>query len=641
MDFFEHQDRARTRTAVLVLYFVLALLTITALINLGIYALIAWRSEMPPGYIDWLISTPSLWLCGAVIVVMAGGSVYKLWQLRDGGIAMADLVGASHVPPDTPITDEHQLINIVEEMSIASGMLPPQVFIMRKEKAINAFVAGFRPTETVLVVTQGALDQLNRDELQGVIAHEFSHILNADCRLNLRLLAGLAGILALGKVGEVLLHGNFRVGRHGSGRSEVAGVFVLILAGLLMMVLGYVGLFFGRLIKAAISRQRELLADASSVQFTRNPAGIAGALTKIRNGGGSRLLSPYAEDMSHMCFGDTLKFMRLGGLLATHPPVDERLAAIGPKWLAMARVDARKQSRADAAQQSTAHAPASGASFVGPDGTAPASPARPAASQVGRVTPEHVGYARSILDCLPPEFRRGLHETGGAANTLLALAIHASDADTADLLPRASDSRVEQQVISGHVATLQQLGSRLRLPVLDLALATLKQLPADERQALAHRIHDLVRADRKVSLFEFALERLVSDHLAEHAGRRPKVRFHKLAAVHEDCRLLLSVIIHAGKHGGEEAGAVFRRAADGLLPASMTLLAKNECRLEALQASLARLQALSPLLKAPVIDACAFAVLDDGKVQVHEAELLRTFATLLDCPMPPLFTGDM
>lgn len=257
------------------------------------------------------------------LLVMVCGCLFKTWKLRRGGKGLAAMLGARPIDPDTRHSDEKKLINVVEEMSIASGIPAPQLYVLDKEEAINAFVAGFRPSETVLVVTHGTLKKLDRDELQGVIAHEFSHIFNADMRLNLRLIAVLAGILALGKIGEFMLRGSSR--RSSSNRKGNS----LVLVGLALVVVGYLGLFFGRLIKAAISRQRELLADASAVQFTRNPAGLAGALIKIRNGNGSHLDSVHAEDMSHMCFGETWAFA-----FATCWPRIHRWMNVSAHWAA-------------------------------------------------------------------------------------------------------------------------------------------------------------------------------------------------------------------------------------------------------------------------------------------------------------------
>jgi len=264
MDFFQHQERARRKTGLLVLYFFLAVVAILVCVNLALLLAFAWMDvQLPPG--QWLTHPMTLGISLFTLLVMVCGCLFKTWKLRRGGKGLAAMLGARPIDPDTRHSDEKKLINVVEEMSIASGIPAPQLYVLDKEEAINAFVAGFRPSETVLVVTHGTLKKLDRDELQGVIAHEFSHIFNADMRLNLRLIAVLAGILALGKIGEFMLRGSSR--RSSSNRKGNS----LVLVGLALVVVGYLGLFFGRLIKAAISRQRELLADASAIRSISTP----------------------------------------------------------------------------------------------------------------------------------------------------------------------------------------------------------------------------------------------------------------------------------------------------------------------------------------------------------------------------------
>ena len=338
MDFFERQDRARRKTWLLVFYLLLAVATISVLLNLVVYFLVVqggyWvgegasyltrPGELAAGLGSWFTQPLSFAVTGTVMVTVLLGSGFKYLQLRGGGRAVAEMVGAREIDFTSHDPAERQLINVVEEMAIASGTPVPALFLLDEEPGINAFVAGYRPTEAVMVVTRGTVETLSRDELQGVVGHEFSHILNGDMRLNVRLMAILAGVLMLGVIGRFLLYGSF--GHHrrrgygvmssGRGRSRSnAGVVIL---GIALLVLGYVGLFFGRLVKAAVSRQREFLADASSVQFTRNPDGIAGALWKIQqHQAGSLLSGRHAEDTSHMCFGESVTAGFIGWMRPT------------------------------------------------------------------------------------------------------------------------------------------------------------------------------------------------------------------------------------------------------------------------------------------------------------------------------------
>lgn len=641
MNFFEHQARAKRRTSLLVLYFSLAVLLTAMAVNLVCLLAMNWMVRPTPAS-EWFTSAPAAWIAGATLLIITGGSALRFWQLRDGGAALADMLGARRIEPGSNTSAERQLINIVEEMAIASGIPVPELFVLDNEQAINALVAGHRPTETCVIVTRGALEQLSRDEMQGVIAHEFSHVFNADMRLNLRLIATLAGIVAIGKTGEFLLH-NARFSHFDSRGRRQDALPVLLLAGVALMAIGYIGLFFGRLIKAAISRQRELLADAGAVQFTRNPAGIAQALIRIRNGNGSYLNNRHAEDMSHMCFGETLP-LKLRGLLATHPPLDERLAAIGSQWPARARADERSRrtatptpAGADAATPEAASGPAAAMAFAATTGAPAATPPlRPRASDVvGTVTPAHLGYARTIHASIPAPLREALHQPEGAELMICALVLSVSE-QPGQLLPSLSLPSDQQARLAHYLQEVQKLGTRLRLPLLDMAIPTLKPLPQAERDQLLTRLEALVRADRRITLFEFVLLHILEDHLGKTAARSQRTLYRSFQPLADEIRLLLSTMIHAGG-AQQDPARLFQRLGTALLPTGTTLLPREQCRLDRLADALKRLAGLTPLLKSLLVDACADAVLADRRVQVAEAELLRAVCTLLDCPMPPLF----
>ncbi len=626
MDFFQHQERARRKTGLLVLYFILAVAAVVLCVNLALLLAFVWMDVqlVPPS--QWFSHPLTLWITLFTLLVMVCGCLFKTWQLRRGGKGLAAMLGARPIDPDTRHGDEKKLINVVEEMSIASGIPAPQLYVLDKEEAINAFVAGFRPSETVLVVTHGTLKKLDRNELQGVIAHEFSHIFNADMRLNLRLIAVLAGILAVGKIGEFMLRGSSR--RSTSNRKGNS----LILVALALVVVGYLGLFFGRLIKAAISRQRELLADASAVQFTRNPAGLAGALIKIRNGDGSHLDSVHAEDMSHMCFGETLGF-RFRNLLATHPPLDDRLGALGSDWVARAR--SRARSATQAATPSTASVPEGVSAFQGDSGAS----VEPSTSRrVGTVSDADLGYARTLLETLPADLHKKLHNPHQAELALYALILSSSDSEPQRLLQNAGLGEHLSDLLPLR-QQLSELGSRLRLPIIDLALPTLKGQPSAQRKAILERLTSLTQADQRTTLFEWTLVALARQQLDDHARRNRHTRFNRYRAVAGELQLAFSVMTWASGARDEQARALFRQASHGLLPEARTLLPLSQCSSQRLGQALDRLADLSPLLKGPVIDGLADLVLVDGKVQVSEAEMLRAIAALMECPLPPLFAG--
>ncbi len=271
---------------------------------------------------EFVVWDPAIFLYATLgtLAVVICGSLYQTAALAKGGSAVAESLGGRPIGVDTTDPDERRLRNVVEEMALASGVPVPSVYVLEDE-GINAFAAGHTPEDAAVAVTHGCMVLLNRDELQGIIGHEFSHILNGDMRLNIRLMGILFGILCLAVIGRLLLYPG---GRSGRDKNPV------MLLGIALIVIGAIGVFFGRLIQAALSRQRELLADASSVQFTRNPAGLSGALQKIGLAG-SRIASPHAGEASHMFFENGLSIPFLS-MLATHPPLGERIRAIDPGW---------------------------------------------------------------------------------------------------------------------------------------------------------------------------------------------------------------------------------------------------------------------------------------------------------------------
>ena len=316
MNFFRYQHQARRATTRLVLLFVLAVLAIVLAVNLAAYPVLGGDLQ----------AQALLSLATALVIGIA--SWWRVRALRGGGALIAAQMGGRLVPADTSDPLLRRYRNVAEEMAIAAGIPVPLLFVLDDEQGINAFAAGYSPSDAAVAVTRGALLRLNRDELQAVIAHEFSHVLNGDMRLNIHLMGMLFGILMLGVIGRRLLGvvGNSGLGRRRGGLGPLS---VAIAAGLAAMIIGAVGVFFARLIKAAVSRQREVLADASAVQFTRNSAGLAGALKKIAGlPQGSRLEDRAgAEEVSHMLFGEGFAYRRW---FATHPPMLERIGRLEP-----------------------------------------------------------------------------------------------------------------------------------------------------------------------------------------------------------------------------------------------------------------------------------------------------------------------
>src|SRR5262245_7939637 len=417
-NFFQQQDSARRKTFQLVVYFVLAILILIALVYGLLLALSVYSADAP---VSWW--QPELLLLAApgVGLVVGGASAFKVAQLASGGQAVALMMGGQEVPGTTTDARQKRLLNVVEEMALAAGVPVPPVYVLQ-ERSINAFAAGYAPGDAVVAVSQGCLKYLTRDELQGVVAHEFSHILNGDMRLNIRLIGLIFGIMALSIIGRILMHTS---GGRSSRRDGSRGGMVLL--GLGVLVLGLVGAFFGRLIMAAVSRQREYLADASAVQFTRNRDGIGGALKKI--GGlaeGSRIDNPQAAEVGHMFFANAFAGEGLAGLLATHPPLVERIRRLDPQF------DGQFPGvRPVGVDREELEGPRPGR--VPPFAGMPRLPGLPqvpvpvlgfadeAASGVGHVDPEVISYAQALHDGMPDVLRVAAQEPFGARALVYAI----------------------------------------------------------------------------------------------------------------------------------------------------------------------------------------------------------------------------
>ena len=640
MNFFEHQEQARRQSAQLVVWFALAVVGIIAALYLVFSILMAGLYGPEPSFTGNLAQGIDWWNPGLLAVTAIGaagviglGSISKSLSLRGGGSVVAEGMGGRLIDQDSTDPEERKVLNVVEEMAIAAGAPVPSVYLLEQQESINAFAAGYTPDDAVIGVTRGTIQLLSREELQGVIAHEFSHILNGDMRFNIRLIGIVYGILLIGILGRLVIYGGgYGVGY---GRSDRGNRGAIVIAGLALFLIGSIGFFFGRIIKSAVSRQREYLADASAVQFTRNPDGIAGALKKI--GGhtyGSAVETPRTEENSHLFFGNALGSGLFSNALATHPPLEERIRRIDPSF----EGEFPEPTSAGVAQDAAA-AGFGGSQFTGGESTARAGHVT---DQVGTLSRDHMAYGAALRSSVPQELLEAAHDPFSAEAVVYGLLLDVDDEGHRQQQHEILRTRISAELLGeiDHLATaLMQLDPRVRLPLLDLTAPALRRLSERQADDFSTTIHELVEADEQLTVFEFALQTIVQRRLEHSHGRRTeKVRFKRIQAVEADVVVLAGALALAGHRRQQDALAAFRSAI-----AALPHISDGNARAydlpkpskEALTEALMRLEQASPRLKQYVIEACARGVLHDEKVTVQEAELLRAVAVALDCPLPP------
>lgn len=669
-NFFEQQDEARKKSGYLVFLFGLAVLGITLLIY-GLFLLVAIAGQDKNSssggigaevYVGVFVMT----FIG-VLVVVGGCSLFKIMSLRrGGGEAVAQALGGTLLHPQTSDLDERKVMNVVEEMALASGTPVPPVYVMEQENSINAFAAGYSPDNAVIGITRGAIETLSRDELQGVVAHEFSHILNGDMRLNIRLMGVIFGIIAIAVIGRVLL----RIGFYSSGgrKKDARAAIAMALVGLGLMIIGGVGVLAGRLIQAAVSRQREYLADASAVQFTRNPDTIGGALKRI-GGVGSSLASGHSAEVGHMCIANAMSSWGFGPF-ATHPPLEERIKRIDPSWDGTFpdpfEAIQQRQSEAKyrepekispipmAGEEGVEGLPgmpggmlgaAIGGAVIADAMGAGGSPATEAAvDQIGQVSPTHVAYMHELLGAIPQELKDAAHDPQSARAVIYTVLLDKDASVRSTQLefvakhadPTVTEKAKELAGMSG------DMPKEARLPLIDMAVPALREMSDAEYQLFKKQVDALIKADGRVDLFEWVLQRLLVRHLDLHfvQGPEPKVQYYNLRGLTEPCGTVLSALAHIGQREASEAESAFDAGAGELGVGAISLTDRKSVKLNNVGKALDKLMLASGREKQKVIRACAKTIAADGEVTRGEGELMRAVADSLAVPMPPLLPGQ-
>jgi Zn-dependent protease with chaperone function len=645
MNFFQHQDAARSASRRLVVLFTLGVLAVVVAINFVVLFALATAEQHGvvltnpelrhtgfwPNFGAWAAARPGTILVTTLVVVGVIGlaSLYKTMVLGGGGGVVARSLGGVRISPDTTDPQQRRLLNVVEEMAIASGVPMPEVYLLEQESGINAFAAGHNPANAAIGVTRGTITTLNRAELQGVIAHEFSHILNGDMRLNLRLMGLLFGLLVIAMIGRTVL----RLGSGGRS-SKDKGLGPVMVVALAALIIGYIGLFFGRLIQAAISRKREQLADASAVQFTRDPTGLRGALVKIGAlSNGSKIGNPEVEEVAHMLFAPGMN-----RLFATHPALEDRIKAIDPRFDPKEFDRVRAQMLASPEQVKAEPAPKPTAaerleSIINLPGAAPA-----VAGLVGNPGTIHMRVARQIRKSLPEAVVVAGRHPDSARALMLALALDANS-ETRE----RQKQFIARQIGAGVASAIYKLESAIdalepeqRMPALFGAFPALRQLTRDERVQLMFCLNGMLQREGRVSLQSYVLRKLAQVQLRDDLTPAARIRQLALSAVQNDVQVLFSVLAQHGHEGEVAARRAYEAGVHHLLPRVRPEFVASENWAQPLDLALSRLDQLAPIVKEQLVEAMVKTVTHDQQLTLGESELLRAVCATLHIPLPPL-----
>lgn len=656
MNFFEHQEKARKQSRWIIIAFIAVALLIVLAVDIIVMAIFSMQAPMSAGVAHitqgglGAFTDPAMWAANSDMLLgssaVTGGviglaSLGKIASLRSGGGKVARDMGATIVTPDTRDPLRRRLYNVVEEIALASGSPVPEVYVMENEPGINAFAAGYTPADAAVAVTQGTLEKLSRNELQGVIAHEFSHILNGDMRINIRMMGIIFGIMVIAILGRQFLHSSrFR----GSSRNKEGSAIIFI--GAALMIVGYLGLFFARWMKSALSRQREYLADASAVQFTRDPSGISGALKKIAAYNHSSYLTSDSEEVSHMLFGSGYRQL----MFATHPPLEKRISrieknfdvseikSIARKLQAQEQREHVQAELAQQEQQEKAQGNRKGGIFD----------VEALIDNIGNPEFETIAAAAVLSASLPDALSNAAHSLEWAPEVMFYCLLDGDETlrekqllaviqEMGDL----SEGKLNHLIKANGLIKTEE-----RLPLLEICFPTLKRRPVSEIEKILKTIERLSMADNKIDSFEYLLSRLISKYLHEsYVPNRSRLHGNKrLKSCVDELTLVVSAVAAHGQNsqtaqGLQEAQRAFRAGMESAGINHKNLSFSDDWHAK-MDDALEKLDKLTPTDKRKVVIALARTALDDGDVVTAEHEMIRVICALINVPLPLLQTVE-
>lgn len=630
MNFFAHQEAARKQTIKLIVVYLLAIALIVVALILVFATVMTLVVVDPQRGLDpftWITHNQAnvLLMAVGIIAFIGLASLYRFISAGGGGGSVARSLGGIRVDDSSKDPATRRLVNVVEEMAIASGLPVPEIYVLESESGINAFAAGYDASDAAIAVTRGSLDVFNRQELQGVIGHEFSHILNGDMRLNMRLLGPLFGIMLISSMGRIILRGMSSTRTRSSKQGAGGALFILVL-GVGLTVIGYIGYFAGQAIKAAVSRQREFLADSSAVQFTRDTTGIRDALKKIAAWQyGSRLVDGKSEEISHMLFANGFRSSRLQ-LLATHPPLEDRLARLGYQW-----------SNSDIAKLAVQLGGLGSGSKIDSENVAAFSGAAGEQSDDGQTTDSDT--EGGLLTHVPDHLYQAVHDSQQVIPCVIALLLDPGESLRERQLEiiRMANTGLDATSILRFWGESSILNDTLRLPLIELALPALRRLTVQQQEVLHGLVERLITIDNTINSFEYLLSRLLLQNIRESRQPRRRTstrRLDKLDHYAYELGIVFSVLSKAGHADREDAMRAYQAGLGHLasrqswppfhVPADWP---------SALDTALQRLDGLRPLVKEELLESLKVTVRFDNRETASESELLRVMAGLLHVPL--------
>lgn len=643
-DFFAHQDLARKHTRRFVLLYIAAVILICLVLAVIAFGASWFSYDLEqPGRLAGALTIAAV---AALVtgLVIGGGSLYRVMELRGGGSVVAAALGGRLIDPSSRDPDERRVLNVVEEMAIASGVPVPPVFIMRDEKGINAFAAGYKSGDAVIGVTQGCVEGLSREELQGVMAHEFSHILNGDMRLNIRMIGLLNGIVLLSLMGHILMHAAPQAGYRRNGAQAAVAMFA---TAIVLVTVGSIGALSARIIQAAVSRQREFLADASAVQFTRNPAGIGNALRRI--GGVAYRASvrhPRAQEVGHMFFGEALRSRAaFGSALASHPPLPVRIKRVMPDWdgtMLPPLKPTEKVERTPAEEKARRDRLLGRVSEDLPEGVGEL---LPLLALSGMMTQRHIEHAQGLISSIPEILREAARDTSSGRAVVYALLLDRED----EALRREQIEHLREHADPAIARMTERIGPiavglkrEQRLPLLDMALGSLAHLSDQQHATFRRNVDVLIKMDRSIDLFEWMTMNTLGRHLDARFGlaKPVPVQYYNLKRLGREVSVVLSMLAHTGAKDEYAAGEAVLLGESAVQGIGVQLLPNDEANLRAMDTALKTLNQCTPRVKKQLLQACALVVGADHEITTNEAELLRAVGDALGVPTPPLLPGQ-